>query len=309
MDLEQAAHAAVVMMRQLLEAVAAARSRCEEALANVGALATQLDADRDQLDGALKAMEQQMTDLAGSVSASLTDVEPKVASLAREADAIGQPDPGAAGPTAAQVLDTEAEGLRDMARTLEGIGPELEPLVGAAEAAGQSALARAQDLEEALGTLKEDAEQCVSLRYASFVSSLRDSLEKKGDQVRTVVDGACIALLDDRKRLWDERYTACSDLLDRVFHDIETHTHALVTEALDACAGRVAQTLAELSGAVGLVEAGWLDLETSLASAASCLDTTPPLPERLADVAQAAHDAGEGVVAVRHAWRDQGFGS
>jgi hypothetical protein len=192
---------------------------------------------------------------------------------------------------------------------VEGVGSELEAVVSAAEAAGQAAMARADDLEEALRGLMDEAEQRVSINYASFLSELRESSVERAGQVRGLLERACVALLEDRERSWEEKRRACDDLLERVFHDVETHTDALVTEALDACAGRVAQALAGVTGTVGLVEAGWLDLEASLGTAATCLDTTPPLPDRLTDVAQATHAAAEGVVAVRQAWRNQGFGS
>lgn len=311
MDLEQAAHAAVSMMTQLLSAVSSARSRCEEALATVGTLATQLDTDRAALHHALTAVEEQMTGLAGSLSATLTDVEPKVASMAHAAPSIGQPSTSAApaaGQTVVQELDAEAAALEKMGEQLGGTGSELEALVGSAEAIAQAALTRADELEEALRALGDEAEQRVSLNYASYMSTTRESSVERTSQVQSLMDKACVALLEDRGREWETRRRACKEVLDDVFQDMETHADALVTEALEACAVRVAQALAELSGTVALVEDEWLDLESSLELASGCLETTPPLPERVTQIAQTADRAVAEVVTVRDSWRRQGFG-
>jgi hypothetical protein len=314
MNLDEAAFEAVTMMRQLLAAVAEARSSCTQALADVTMLATQLDTDRSGLAQSLQATEQQLTDLGANVSSALSDAQPKLASVAAQALAIGQPDLASGTPapvvglTASQGLDAEGAALRQLAESVGGIGTELETIVSAAETSGQAALARAAAVEEALRVVMDEAEQLVSIRYASYLSGLRDAAAARAVRMEPLLEQACVALLDDRQLEWDEKLRTCRELLDRLFDDMETHADALVAEALEGCAGRVAQAMGDACGAVPPLETAWLDLETSLQAAAECLDSSPPLPIRMTDAAEAAHGAAAVVLATREVWRRQGFG-
>lgn len=247
-DLEGAAHASLERVRALRARMEEGRLACDEALTRlhfrVGRVTEQLDSDRKDIGEAIDDLYEELE----QASLGLSDHQAHLpAAMVRDVIALVATASEQAGGDGKQVLMDEAEALRSAIDHLHDVEAQLARLVASVETASRDALRRAAALADALAEAVDEAEQLLSIEFASVLSELGPELEEAATATRAVLDVSCPQVLDEVEEDWNAKLSEVFDLLQATFRDMREHAGELAAYTVDRLAVVMEQEVDELA--------------------------------------------------------------
>jgi hypothetical protein len=240
--LEIAAHEGVVKVQPLLTQLDEAAEGCRSALRYVGTLREQLEQDRKDLEEAVTALAGE----ADGIEAQLADdVTLATSALGLFATAVRQ-----AGTDGPADLEAETAALDQAGRLLSDLGPWVDEVAEAAEAARRAALEQAAAVGKSLGEAVDNIEQVVGVELALHVAELRQHLETAVGELIALLSEKCSEFLDTKEGEWREKLAAVRQLMDTSLDSVESHTKEVATHTEEKWETLVDHEMGEIEGEV-----------------------------------------------------------
>jgi hypothetical protein len=299
-DLETAAHEAVVKVQPLLQQLGDAEKECEAAWSHLQALDKQLVEDRKALLEAVEALAQE-ADAIGTQLAE--DVSGAVAALGGLTAAVRQ-----AGTDGSEDLDAEKTGLENAGTLVSELGPHVTEVAVAAEAASHGALEGAtavvQGLEEALQKIV----QIVGVDLPFLAVEVKKQVEAAVTELLSFLEDKCTTLLDTKEGEWDEKLATAQQLVDTSLEavrvharEVTTHTQEKWTEVVDEEMTEIESEVTTLTDALSSLTKAVIDKDGEVKVAAEAVG------ERLQDGTEAAVAVEGALNGVRGRWATFGI--
>jgi chromosome segregation ATPase len=240
--LEVAAREAVVKVQPLLTQLDEAAEGCRSALGYVAALHQQLEQDRKDLEEAVAGLAAE----ADGIEAQLADdVTLATTALGLFATAVRQ-----AGTDGPADLDAETAALDQAGQLLSDLGPWVDEVGEAVEAARRAALEQAAAAGKSLGEAVDNIEQVVGVELAFHVAELRQHLETAVGELIGLISEKCSEFLDTKEGEWREKLAAVRQLMDTSLDSVDSHLKEVATHTEEKWKGLVDQEMAEVEGEV-----------------------------------------------------------
>jgi hypothetical protein len=240
--LEVAAREAVVKVQPLLTQLDEAAEDCRSALRYVGALREQLEQDRKDLEEAVAALAAEADEIEPQLA---EDVNLATSALGLLAGGVRQ-----AGVDGAADADAEAGALDQAGQMLTALGPRLDEMGEAVEAARRATLAQAAAAGKALGEAVDKIEQVVSVELAFHVAELRQGLETAVGHLIELLSEKCSEFLDKKEAEWREKLAAVRQLTDTSIDSVDSHTKEVAEHTEEKWERLIADEMTEVEGEV-----------------------------------------------------------
>jgi hypothetical protein len=145
-------------------------------------------------------------------------------------------------------MDAETETVESLANLLTELGPKVQEVAEAAEAASRAALEEAAAIGKALEQTVDKVEQLVSVDFAFLVAELRQHVEAAVGSVISFMSETCDQMLDKKEAEWREKLAAVRELMETSIEKVEVHTKEVGTHTEEKWTKLLGDELAEIEG-------------------------------------------------------------
>ena len=256
-DLEEAVHVALQEVRSLRQRVGEASGGCHEASGYVAKLSERLAADAEalhlavaELDKTVQAGEQHLSDEMVAAEPALTDI----VNASHEAGNQGL-----------QTLQAESTALDELAHHIQGIGPQVAALAETAEAASRAALARAEVVADALNQAMDDAEQLLSIEFASVIADMGRELDTTTTAILSLLNDLCPSILQEQEKDFQVKTDQARQAMDDLFPAMSGHADEVSAYCVEKVTTLADEDLDEIESQVRALD-GELENATRLAA-------------------------------------------
>lgn len=268
-----------------------------------------LEALRDRMETARTDLEADWTDLADAVESLMDTVREQGQQLEDESDEALQAVAGAHEAVGENARGAQAEigqaaaGLDALGQQASALAPEMDSLVAdGVEAPAQSLEDRAQELQQELGRLVDEARDFFQDEVVPAVEQMEGDVRQRCQELHRT-------LTEDRAQPLQDVFDEWSGHIDEVetyvvqhgYATSRQHAHDVAEYAMEKCESGCRQHLEELTQVVGLLEGQLRQLATGLEHSGDGLaqQAGRRLLDELEEARQAAQRAVTGLDSVR----------
>jgi hypothetical protein len=244
--LEEAAHAALQEMQTLREHVGQASGACHEASGYVATLSERAHADLEALHHAVEELAKTVEQDSQHLIDEMTAAESALTSVVNDShDAGGQGQ---------QALQTEAHGFDELAQHVQGIGPQVSALAQSAETASRAALARAAEIADALHHAIDEAEQLLSVEFASAIADMGHELETTTTAILSLLNDRCPSILQESDQAFATKQEEIQHAMDRQWPEMAQHAEKVESYCVEKLGSLVEEATGEIENRAHAVQ-------------------------------------------------------